>query len=168
MASDLRIRMNSSVDPAQLLADTQACLQTLLGTGNDFGLQFAHPFPAAEQQHDFATTIHSTLYPDDMAELTMLYIESVPGYEAPEEEGWQTFITIRAALDNPLKYALAAALAISLANTQNDPNVYDDEQRWNPQSRVSTGDLLQYLRVKDSPGTLPVALKKFYEQLNTR
>lgn len=107
------------------------------------------------------------LYPEDIVEVTMLHTEPVPGYEAPEEEGWQTFITIRAALDNPLKYALAAALAISLAKTQSDSYVYDENRHWNPKSRISADELLQSLRVREPQNSLEEALKNFLLHLKT-
>ncbi|MBL0913826.1 MAG: hypothetical protein IBJ09_15780 [Bacteroidia bacterium] len=168
MASDLSIRMDKAEDPARLLADTEACLCTLLGTDAGFGLKCAQPFPAAEQQRNLATTVYSTHFPEDIVELTMLYTGPVPGYEAPEEEGWQTFITMRAALDNPLKYALAAALAISLAQTQSDTHIYDEDRRWNPQPRIAAGQLLQSLRVREPQNSLEEALKNFLLQLKTR
>ncbi|MBI3511467.1 MAG: hypothetical protein HY064_12455 [Bacteroidetes bacterium] len=104
--------------------------------------------------------------PDGIVELTFTYISPIPGYEDPDEEGWWGSVTIRAANNDPIKHALAAALIIALAEL-NDSPILDENMLWTEHKLSDRKEFVEWLRILEKNNGLEDALAGFMQKIHS-
>jgi hypothetical protein len=167
MALELEIKLRSPIVLNDLTAKAQQVLCSLLKF-NVAGNVVVSPFlQQIHPNYNGTFTVVLSERASDKVEMTFTVVPSTPGYEDPDEEGWWAGVTVRASLGAPLKLALAAALAIALADSQQ--SVVKDERRvWTSEVICTPDVLIEKITVADWASSLDEALKLFAEQIAAR
>jgi hypothetical protein len=164
MSMDLKVKLNRSFSTIDLFQKTNQNLKEILNLEVDFTLFLTPNQEFIKVNENFATVARAECFNDEIVELTILYQESVVGYEDPDEDGWWAISTIRSANIAPMKYALAAALSISLAQIQNTL-ILDENNIWSDKSKIKSEDFLNKLTNPLKPESLNQALEAFLKRI---
>jgi hypothetical protein len=164
MAMDLKTKLTKKFSFQELITKAQDSLNVILNRDSNFQIIINATNEVVIENENRSLVAFTKEYPDEIVELSLIYQDTVPGYEDPDENGWWGYVTIRAANNSPMKYTLAAALISSLSEINNDL-IWDENCIWSKNKVLSRSEFLEKIKISDSVSTNNEALSKFLKKI---
>ena len=170
MATTLSIKISKLLDIDEILVNANDILKEILDTNELFKIKAwiisngeKEKYNKKELGYDEQFFLVGLEGMEDYISMCTSNLPLQPPYVNEDEAGIWLGVCV-GHKKSPIEFALAAAIAISIARKLN-VNIQDDGCRWNDDFQISADEFYETIRIDRMNGDTKSKLKKFYNKL---